>query len=214
MKNLGLKISSIMMLAALVATPAFAGVSKADAEVKSPLDIQSNELVLGDADAPVTIIEYASMTCGHCAHFHNDTFPKVKENYIDTGKVKFVMRSLPWDGLAAAVTKIMHCAPDDGYYNYASAYFSTQQSWTKGDDPIAELKKIARLGGMDDESVDQCLMDKEIHERVLADKVTALEKLNIRSTPTFYINKSIVLQGAQPYDVMKEKIEQALKDAK
>ena len=214
MKNLGLKISTFMMLAALVASPAFAGISQADDAAKSPLDIQENELVLGDADAPVTIIEYASMTCGHCAHFHNDTFGQIKENYIETGKVKFVLRSLPWDGLAAAVTKIMHCAPDGGYYNFADAYFSTQQTWTRSDDPVAELKKIARLGGMDGEAVDACIMNQEVQKRVLDDKATALETLNIRSTPTFYINKKIVVAGAQPYEVMKEKIEQALKDAK
>lgn len=154
------------------------------------------------------------MTCGHCAHFHNDTFGQIKENYIETGKVKFVLRSLPWDGLAAAVTKIMHCAPDGGYYNFADAYFSTQQTWTRSDDPVAELKKIARLGGMDGEAVDACIMNQEVQKRVLDDKATALETLNIRSTPTFYINKKIVVAGAQPYEVMKEKIEQALKDAK
>ena len=121
---------------------------------------------------------------------------------------------MPWDGLAAAVTKIMHCAPDDGYYNFADAYFSTQQTWTRSDDPVAELKKIARLGGMDGEAVDACIMNQEVQKRVLDDKATALETLNIRSTPTFYINKKIVVAGAQPYEVMKEKIEQALKDAK
>lgn len=213
MKNLNLKISTFFMMAALVAAPAFAGISQAD-DKANPLALTSNDVVLGDADAPVTMIEYASMTCGHCAHFHTDTFPQIKKNYIETGKIRFVLRDMPWDTLATAVTKITRCVPDDEFYNYASAFLSTQQSWVRSNDPIAELKKVARLGGMDEAKFDSCLVDPAIHNEVLENRTVAIEQLKVSATPTFFIGDEIVVQGALPYEELAKKIDQALADAK
>lgn len=214
MSKLTLKISAAVALVVLLAVPAYAMFFNKGEEAKGPLAITADDIVLGDENAPVTMIEYASMTCGHCANFHNDTFKKVKENYIDTGKVKFVMRDLPWDGLAAAVVKVTRCAPDDQYYNFVSAFFSTQKSWVRSPDPVAELTKIARLGGMEPAQVEECLMNPELHNEVLRNKAIAIEELKVNSTPTFYINRDTVLHGALPYEEMAKALDKAIADAK
>lgn len=176
----------------------------------NPLTVSEGDVVLGDADAPVAIIEYASMTCGHCADFHNQVLPKIKENYIDKGKVKFVLRDMPWDPLALAVSKIARCAPEDQFYSYTSAFFETRPVWVQAADPVAELKKVARLGGMDDQRVEECLNDADIHAKVIQSRETGIETLRINSTPTFFIGGEEVVRGNVGYEKMANVIDKAL----
>ena len=210
MTTMSLKLSAFATLMMLIAAPAYAGVNQT---ADNPLAITQDDVVLGDPNAKITMIEYASMTCGHCAHFHNDTFAKIKENYVETGKIKFVLRDLPWDAMATAVTKITRCVPDDKFYGYVSAFFSTQKTWTHAADPLAELKKVARLGGMDDKTFEACLTDPKVHNEVLANRTIAIEKLQVGATPTFFIGPDIMVQGALPYEEMAKKIDEALKNA-
>lgn len=209
MTKLTLKLTTLVTaftLAAVVAvSPAFAD-DKADA-----LRINDTDVVLGSDTAPITVIEYASMTCGHCAHFETDTFPKIKENYIDTGKIRFVLRDMPWDPLAMAASKVARCAPKDQYYDFASAFFSTQKTWTHAPDPVAELKKIARLGDMDESTFEACLNDTRTHEQVLKSRQVGADVLKVRATPTFFVGPIMTIEGALPYEDVAAQIEKALK---
>lgn len=178
------------------------------ADVPAELEIQPTDVVLGDADAPVTIVEYASMSCSHCADFHNDIFPQIKQNYIETGKVKFVLRDLPWDNIAMGVSKIARCAPKEQFYPLITAFMRTQSKWIKSMDPLGDLKQVARLAGLDGTAVDRCIKDAALHEQIVASKNTA-QKLGVRGTPTFFINGEM-LGGVRNYSEIKSILDVAL----
>lgn len=174
-----------------------------------PLDIQPHDRVLGQADAPVTIIEYASMTCGHCAMFHKEKFPLIQK-LIEAGEVRFVYRDMPWGNLAFAAAKIARCAPADRYFNFIDAFMEHQEQWAQSTDPLAELKRLASLGGMDEAAFDACLADTELHQQMNADRQMATEQLGVQSTPTIFVGK-VMISGNQPWDVFTRAIEEAKK---
>ncbi len=165
------------------------------------------ERVLGDANAPVTIVEYASATCPHCASFHKETFPALKKDYIDTGKVKFIFREFPFDDLALAAFMLARCAPEDKYFPMIDVLFEQQQTWARSN-PKEELFKIAQLAGFSRESFEACLKNEEIAKGVIAIRDTAAETYGVESTPTFFINGEL-LQGSQSYDEFKKLIDKA-----
>ena len=152
-------------------------------EAKGPLD----DIPMGSATAPVTIIEYASMTCPHCAAFAVNTFPKLKEKYIDTGKVRFIMREYPLDGLAAAAFMLARCSGPDKYYPLIETLFAQQQKWAVKD-PIPPLLAIAKQAGFTQQSFEACVNDKELLEKVQQMRNRGKEKFKVEATPTFYIN--------------------------
>jgi protein-disulfide isomerase len=147
------------------------------------------ELVVGKADAPVTIVEYASMTCGHCAAFHNNVYPALKEKYIDTGKVRFVLREFPLDNLAAAASMLARCAGGDATQAMISALFKTQDKWAfvRGN-PVPELFKIAQQAGFTQERFDTCLKDNTTLDHMIAARQRASDEFGVNATPTFFIN--------------------------
>jgi protein-disulfide isomerase len=147
------------------------------------------DIVIGSADAPNTIIEYASMTCSHCAHFHNDVFPKLKEKYIDTGKARFILREFPLDGLAVAAFMLARCAGDDRYYPMVGGLFETQETWAvPGEDGKQKLLLIAKQAGFSQEKFDQCLADKGLFDKIVEVRQRAHEKFGVDSTPSFFVN--------------------------
>jgi protein-disulfide isomerase len=152
-------------------------------EAKGPLD----DIPLGSESAPVTIIEYASMTCPHCAAFEVETFPKVKEKYIDTGKVRYIMREYPLDGLAAAVFMLARCAGPDKYNALIETFFQQQRKWAVRD-PIPPLMSIAKQAGFTQESFEACINDKELLKKVQETRDIGTKKFKVDSTPTFFIN--------------------------
>jgi len=152
-------------------------------EAKGPLD----DIPMGSATAPVTIIEYASMTCPHCAAFAVNTFPKLKEKYIDTGKVRYIMREYPLDGLAAAAFLLARCAGPEKYYPLIETLFAQQQKWAVKD-PIPPLLAIAKQAGFTQQSFEVCINDKELLEKVQQVRNRGKEKFKVEATPTFYIN--------------------------
>lgn len=101
--------------------------------------VTADDKVLGDRDAPVTMIEYSSLTCPHCAHFHTDVLPRIKKEYIDTGKVKLVLRDFPLNQPALIAAQIAHCVPEDRYFGFVSVLFETQAAWAISEDPAAAL---------------------------------------------------------------------------
>jgi protein-disulfide isomerase len=148
-----------------------------------------SDLVVGNADAPVTVVEYASMTCGHCAHFHTTVFPTLKEKYVDTGKVRFVMREFPLDNLAAAASMLARCAGEGKSFPLISVLFAKQDDWAfvKGD-PRPELLKFAKQAGFTQESFEKCLTDQKLLEDISAVRTRAADTFGVNATPTFFVN--------------------------
>lgn len=183
---------------AIIASSAFAATSPTDKIVEKAaeqkpskeeiLKIKPDEIVLGDKDAKVTIIEYASMSCSHCAHFKNDIYPKLKEQYIDTGKIKFVFRDFPLDepGLKAAM--IGRCVSVDKFDKFNQAIFSTQENWAPKKNYLEILSNIAKLGGMKGDEFDACIANKDIENKIMESRLNASTVLQVNSTPTFFIN--------------------------
>ena len=211
MNSFALKLTTALFGALLMVT--LSGLVAYTSDNENPLTISKHDVVMGDDAAPLTVIEYASMTCSHCADFHNNVFPKLKKNYIDTGKINFVLRDMPWDPLALAVSKITRCAPDGQFYKFTSAFFETQKTWVQSDDPIEALKKTARLGGMDGARVEECLSDAAVHTRVTQSREMGLETLGVKSTPTFFIGDDEVVPGNVGYEKMANFLDKVLKRA-
>ena len=148
------------------------------------------DIVVGKADAPVTIVEYASMTCSHCANFHNTVYPALKEKYIDTGKVRFIMREFPLDSLAAAGAMLARCAGGgDATEAMIGALFKTQDKWAfvRGN-PVPELFKIAQQAGFTQEKFDTCLKDNATLDKMISGRQKASDEFGVNATPTFFIN--------------------------
>lgn len=154
--------------------------------------------VMGNANAPITIIEYSSLTCPHCAKFHVETFPKVKSDWIDTGKARLIYRDMPWDAWAQATAMIAHCS-GDRYFAFLNAFFRTQDQWAHNSQPLPAIKTIAKLGGMSEDQVDKCLEDRGLLNEINARKDEGLNQLHVDSTPTFIINGKLY-SGDMAYD--------------
>jgi protein-disulfide isomerase len=167
------------------------------------------DIAMGKDDAPVTIIEYASMTCPHCAHFSNDVFPQLKKKYIDTGKVRFIMREFPLDGLATAAFMLARCAGKDRYYPLIETLFATQRDWVVRA-PLEPLKKIAKQAGISEQAFEDCLNDKKIQDGVEQVRARASKDFKVESTPTFFINGK-ALKGAAELPEFEKEMAQYLK---
>jgi len=147
------------------------------------------DIVMGNADAPNTIVEYASMTCPHCAHFYTDVFPEVKEKYIDTGKARFIFREFPLDGLAARASMLARCAGNDRFYPIVDGLFETQETWAvPGKEGIEKLTLIAKQAGFSQEAYDKCVNDTELFDKIVAVRKKAHEDFGVDATPSFFVN--------------------------
>ena len=142
---------------------------------------------LGKDDAPVTIVEYASMTCPHCAHFHETTYPELKKRYIDTGKVRFIFREFPLDPLAAGASMLARCADKDKFYPLIETLFQQQRQWAV-EKPIPQLMAIAKQAGMSEQTFNACLSDQKMLDAMQAEQKRATDKFGVNSTPTLFIN--------------------------
>ena len=179
--------------------------SAADLGKQGPL----GDVVMGDANAPVTIIEYASMTCSHCASFHNTTYPEMKKKYIDTGKVKYILREFPLDPLAAAGFMLARCSGGDKYYPIVEMLFQKQNEWVT-QNPIPPLLALAKQAGFSQESFETCLKDQKILEAIESVRTHGAEKLGVSSTPTFFINGKKV-SGTLTMDELDKQVQPLLK---
>ncbi|HEX2752392.1 MAG TPA: thioredoxin domain-containing protein [Alphaproteobacteria bacterium] len=173
------------------ATPAAAESGSLLAAPKSlEIDVQDAMLdrVLGNLDAPITIIEYASMTCGHCAHFHNTMLPDVKRELLATGKAKLVFRDYPLDKYAMMAGMMARCAPEGKYFDLVEVIFRNQERWMKSDNPLQALAKLGNLAGMDDEYIAACMQNEELRSAIAAGQMEATRLYRVRSTPSFVFN--------------------------
>jgi protein-disulfide isomerase len=206
---------SVVALTASLGLPAWAQradtVPPADLAQPSPL----GDMTMGPENAPVTIIEYASMTCPHCAHFTVETFPKLKERYIDTGKVRFIFREFPLDPLAAGASMLARCGDKDKYFSLLDLLFHTQTQWAV-QNPIEPLFNVVKQAGYSREAFNACLdtrtneNSKKILSGIESTRNYASDKLKVTSTPTFFINGKRVA-GALTLEEMEKELAPYLK---
>lgn len=150
--------------------------------------IGADDFILGKADAPVTIVEYSSLTCPHCARFHSTTLPGLKKEFIDTGKARLVYRDFPLDNVALAGSMIARCAGRERYFGFIDVFFARQNNWTQASNPVAALGKLARLGGMSQADFDVCMKNQAVFDLIKQQQQKAIENFQLKSTPTLIIN--------------------------
>lgn len=198
-------LSPIAALALLLA----AGIAAA---APLPTEEALKERILGNPEAPVEIIEYASLTCPHCANFHNKVLPEIKKNWIDTGKAKLVYRDFPTSPVALAMygAMVARCAPEDRYFKYLEVFFKQQHSWTGAADPLQALAKLARLGGMSQEDFDACTKNDALFTGIRERALDAQMEYGIESTPSFVVNGKVI-KGGMDYDDFNDILEDAAK---
>ena len=183
----------------------------ARADDNSILDIKDNDFYIGEENAPITIIEYASMSCSHCADFHNDTLEELKNEYIDTGKVRFVFRDFPFNYPALAGSMILRCVPENVRYDYMNGLYKLQKNWVNRDHTKtkSELYKIMQSGGMQQDDFDACLSNVDLENQLLEGVMEAQREYKIGSTPSFIIN-GVLYSGNKNIKEFRQIIEKIL----
>lgn len=196
-----------LTLAPLVFTLPAMAQSASIMEIMKPHPL--GDKILGDEKAPVTIVEYASATCSHCAHFHTTTYPELKKRYIDTGKVRLIFREFSLNSLAAATFMIARCAPGDAYFPIVDVFMRTQSTWLGAPNKEAALFNIAQQAGFTKETFEACLKNQTILDGVNASQ-TQGEKLGVDATPTFFINGT-KFSGSMSIEEMAKVIDPLIK---
>jgi protein-disulfide isomerase len=188
--------------------------TRAEAAEPDPAELAKagpdGDVVLGSDKAPVTIVEYASMTCPHCAHFSETTFPELQKRYIDTGKVRFIFREFPLDALAAAGFMLARCGGKEKFMPIVETLFAKQREWMV-EKPIEPLREIAKQFGFTHQSFDECLANQKVLDGIQNVRDRAAEKLGVNSTPTFFINGK-KFNGDQSIEAMTKEIDPYLKE--
>jgi protein-disulfide isomerase len=206
--------TAIFTLTAAGAAPLLSAPALADDAAPSPADLADagpdGDVMIGSDKAPVTIIEYASMTCPHCAHFSDATFPELQKKYIDTGKVRYTLRAFPLDALAAAGFMLARCAGNDKYMPMVETLFAKQVDWVVKE-PLPPLKEIAKQFGMTEDSFNACLANQKGLDAIQAVRDHAVDKLGVNSTPTFFINGKKFI-GDLSMDQLTKEIDPYLKE--
>ena len=184
--------------------------AQAAGDVAKPVSLP--DMALGPKDAAVTITEYASMTCPHCAAFNEQVFPKIKSEYIDTGKVRYIFREFPLDIKAAAGSMLSRCiAKDDApkYFAVTDMLFRQQNDWVLKN-TTETLKRIGKQAGLSEQAVETCLKDQALLDKIAADQKYASEVLKVTSTPTFFLNGEM-MKGEQSFEEFDKRIKSLLK---
>lgn len=166
---------------------------------------------LGDPEAPVTVEDFSSLTCPHCARFHNDVFPKIKANYIDTGKVYWVATDFPLDRVAMQASVMARCAPVDAYFIIIDQLFATQKEWATSEDPTTALAKVGADAGLQPEMFEACLNKEALTEELFKRMQKAGKDYQISATPSFVLNEGVeTITGELAYDKFAAKIDALL----
>lgn len=172
--------------------------------VLPPTEDLTAEMIMGDENAPVTILAYESMTCPHCATFHKDTLPQLKKEYIDTGKAKLVFRDFPLDQLALRAHMMARCAGKSRYFGMVEVIFRTQEQWARDSDPVQALANIGRMSGLSQEDFESCMGNKELFDSIVRRIKEGRDKYGIQSTPTFIVNEDKAITGAKSFEEFDE----------
>ena len=178
---------------------------------KTLLQKTKNDFFIGDENAPITIIEYSSMSCHHCADFHTNTLGILKDEYVDTNKVKFVFRDFPFNYPALLGSMVLRCIPQDVKYDYMNALFQLQSSWVNKENAKTtnELFKIMQSGGMTKDEFDNCIKNTDLENDILQGVISAQSEFNIKSTPSFLIN-GVLVEGNKSVKEFRQIIDKIL----
>ena len=162
--------------------------------------------VIGSDDAPIRVAEYYSMTCGHCADFHNNTFPKVKAKLIDEGIVRFEMRPFPLDGLALRAHALVRAVPETKFFPLVKMLLAKQPVWVRATDPVAELQKMARLAGVSEDEFNGIMRNRPLLEGIVDLRQKGMDDWKISSTPSFVVNDDLLISGNRDYEEFAEQL--------
>ncbi len=183
-----------------------AGTDSADGSGGNPalaVEHPLGDITLGDPNAPLTLVEYASFTCGHCAAFHTVNLPPLKEKYIETGKVFYIFREYPLDPVATAASMLTRCVSPDRYLQFADVLFARQQQWAFSEDPRAALEAIARQGGISSGQFEACMTDQAVLDGLREVQRHAQEDLQVQATPTIFVGTEKI-NGNLPWPALEE----------
>ncbi len=147
-----------------------------------------SEHFLGKADAPIKVQEFASLTCSHCADFYNEIMPELEKRYVETGKVRFILRDFPLDGVGLKAAALAHCMPADQYYPFVRVLYKNLTAWAMSPNPDQTLVQYAKLGGLGEDKAKACLQDTKMLDAIVAVRSAAVQKYDVKATPTFIIN--------------------------
>ncbi len=181
-----------------VVAPMFTGLHAGAARAEA-LEIFPDDRILGPADAPITIIEYSSLTCPHCATFHAGALPKIKETWIADGRARLVFRHFPLDAMALRAAAVADCIEGERFFGFLDLLFKSQNRWARSNPPLKALGQLARLAGMSQEKFDACANDEAQMDRILERRQDGAQTYDVRSTPTLIINGRKV-EGALDFE--------------
>ena len=212
-----------MLLAGLGAVPfGVQSVYAADDDSAAPTETAAGEkpyvlgdVVMGAEDATVTVIEYASPTCPHCASFHVNTWPQVKEQYVDTGKIKFILREVYFDKFGLWVGMTARCGGEAGYYPMMDTFLKTMRQWRSAGDDNAigqAIQQIGRRAGLSSDQLNACLSDRDFAKALVEEYQTNAKADEVRSTPTFMINGK-QHTGDMRFEQFSQILDEALADS-
>lgn len=186
--------------------------SAASAQTVSGLfdDIPLEDDIMGDVNAKVTIVEYASMTCPHCRSFHENILPQIKEKYVDTGKAKYILRPFPFDGdrRGEAAFMLAKCAPNNAYYAMVDALFDTQSVWAGKGNPVPEFLRLSKLSGMTEADFKACLGNQDLLTKMVEGRNKAVREFGVTATPTVFVNDKKL--GDSTLETVTKAVEAAL----
>jgi protein-disulfide isomerase len=196
MRNMLKKLGIIFAALMLAVMASFGGTALAQEAAEPPkpggtvadLKLTDKEYAQGPADAKVVIVEYASLTCPHCAQFHTTVLPGIKKEFVDTGKVRYVYRDFPLDRLALGAAMVARCAGRDNFFGFIDTFYAAQGQWSRASNPVSALGSLARLGGMSQSKFEACLKDVEIQNEILRQRLEAANDFKVQSTPTVFVN--------------------------
>lgn len=201
-----------LVIAILLLCPIFAygqADSATDFRNNPQLKLQAEDHYLGNKNAPITFIEYSSLSCPHCGEFHKTSYNQIKQQYIDTGKVLYIYRPMPSNQPALLASLLLYCVEPNKYFDYLSTLMNSQSMWAFHTNYRESLVNIAKLGGMSDQEVNACFQNRPQEEALLKKAMSAASSLQIAHTPTFFINGNKVA-GNIKFDEIKKVIDEEL----
>jgi protein-disulfide isomerase len=203
-RNLLLSTSALALALGMKASPAMALIVSTEEAMK--------EVIEGDPNAKVEVIEYASLACPACKFFHEEIYPELKAKFIETGKIRFIYRDFPTNSAALAAAMIARCAGPQRHAGMVDMFFTTQQQWGRSQQPLQALSQVARMGGIGPSEVDQCIRNSELMQSIQAGAKHANQEMGVTGTPTLFVAGKMSENGLKKEELFA-KIEEAIADA-
>jgi protein-disulfide isomerase len=201
----------VALLLIIPFTAPSAAAKKTGSKDLTALKVDESDIVLGSKNAKVVMVEYSSLSCTHCKEFHLQIFKKIKDEYIDTGKVLYVYRHFPTNRSALAGSKLCQCVGKADFFKMLTTLFESQSSWAFNSNYDTSLQNIAKLGGISEARYKECQVDKKMEDSILKTAMEASNKLHINGTPTFFINGDEI-SGDRPFSTFKDILDKKLND--